>query len=359
MPNLSFKPLRNRTAAWLALLLLLPAEAWAVRVADICRVKGQEENTLHGLGLVVGLKGTGDGGEFAPTIRALGNALQRMGNPLGKAGVTELKSAKNVALVMVSATVPAGGARQGDRLDCVVTSVGAAKSLAGGYLMLTPLQGPVIGSPRVYAFGQGPVHLSDPRQPNTGSITMGCRLEEDFFNPYVKDGVVTLVLDKDQASFVVAQDVADAINQSELAFQFQGTDELLARPLDGTNIAVTVPAKYREETVDFIAQVLNQRIGAVRTEARVDINQAAGSIVISGDVEVSPAVVTHKNIVVETGDNVPTAVFVPVDPEQVATTKLKALVEALNAVQLPAEDIIEIIKGLDRTGKLHGRLMVR
>jgi flagellar P-ring protein FlgI len=69
--------------------------------------------------------------------------------------------------------------------------------------------------------------------------------------------------------------------------------------------------------------------------------------------------VTHKNIVVETGDNVPTAVFVPVDPEQVATTKLKALVEALNAVQLPAEDIIEIIKGLDRTGKLHGRLMVR
>lgn len=350
---------RRCLIACLALALLAPRPVWAVRVADICRVKGQEENTLHGLGLIVGLKGTGDGGDFAPTMRALGNALQRMGNPLSKAGAGELKSAKNVALVMVSATVPAGGARQGDRLDCVVTSVGAAKSLAGGYLMLTPLQGPVIGSPRVYAFAQGPVHLADSRQPNTGSITMGCRLEEDFFNPFVEDGVVTLVLDKNQASFVVARDVADAINDSQLAFQFQGSDEVLARPLDATNIAVTVPAKLRDDTVEFIAQVLNQQVVAVRTEARVDINQAAGSIVISGDVEVSPAVVTHKNIVVETGDNVPTAVFVPVDPEQVATTKLKALVEALNAVQLPAEDIIEIIKGLDRTGKLHGRLMVR
>lgn len=356
MPHL---PFRRLTALLLACLLLLPQSALAVRIADICRIKGQEENVLQGLGLVVGLKGTGDGGEFAPTIRALGNALQRMGNPLGRAGLTELRNAKNVALVMVTATVPAGGARQGDKLDCTITSVGAAKSLQGGQLLLTPLQGPVLSNPRVYAFAQGPVHVADVKFPNTGSITAGGRLEEDFFNPYVKDGAVTLVLDKHHAHFIVAQDVADAINESELGFQFQGGDEPLARPLDGTNVVIKIPARYRDDAVEFIAQVLNQRLNSVRTEARVDINEAAGSIVISGDVEVSPAVISHKNIVIETGNNVPYSRFVPVDPEQTATTKLKALIEALNAVKLPTEDVIEIIKGLDRSGKLHGRLMIR
>src|SRR5437868_309711 len=96
-----------------------PAQA-ATRLKDICRVKGQEANALHGLGLVVGLPGTGDGGSFLPTMRSLATAMALMGNTLGRQQGVELKDAKNVALVTVSATVPAGGARQGDQLDCVV-----------------------------------------------------------------------------------------------------------------------------------------------------------------------------------------------------------------------------------------------
>src|SRR6186713_246108 len=87
----------------------------AVRLKDICRVKGQETNSLQGLGLVVGLKGTGDGGRYMPTVRSLAAVMQYMRSP-AIGGAPELKDATNVALVMVTATVPAGGARQGDLL---------------------------------------------------------------------------------------------------------------------------------------------------------------------------------------------------------------------------------------------------
>ncbi|MHC4177435.1 MAG: flagellar basal body P-ring protein FlgI, partial [Planctomycetota bacterium] len=92
-----------------------PAEGQTL-LKSICRVKGQEENTLQGLGLVVGLNGTGDGGRSLPTIRSLAKVMNLMGEPLGASGLTELKDAKNVALVTVTATVPAAGARQGDKL---------------------------------------------------------------------------------------------------------------------------------------------------------------------------------------------------------------------------------------------------
>lgn len=101
-----------------------------LRIRDICRVKGQEENTLHGLGLVVGLKGTGDG--EVPTTRALATMMGMMGNPVSQASggalmLDELKNAKNVALVFVTATVPSEGARQGEMLDVVVNAISAQK----------------------------------------------------------------------------------------------------------------------------------------------------------------------------------------------------------------------------------------
>ena len=120
-------------------ILLLLSFAACVRPAaaetllkNICHVKGQEENTLQGLGIVVGLKGTGDGGGFSPTMRTLAKLMTVMGTPMGKAGLADLKDSKNVAMVTVTVTIPAAGARQGDKLDCAVSSVGSAKSLAGG-----------------------------------------------------------------------------------------------------------------------------------------------------------------------------------------------------------------------------------
>ena len=322
----------------------------------VCRVKGQEENTLQGLGIVVGLKGTGDGGSSLPAMRSLAQAMQFLGNPLGKAGVAELKDTKNVALVFVAATVPASGARQGDKIDCQVSSVGSAKSLAGGRLFTTLLMGPDPKSPRVYATAEGPITLDSPLHSTTGRIHGGCRLEEDFFNVFSKDGKITLVLDKNHADFQIASDVADLINRSPLNFQSAGT--ILAKAINPGNIEVQIPRQYTDSPVEFVAQILAISLPEPEVGPRVVINERAGSIVISGDAEIGAAVVTHKNIVVETGGPATAARFVTVDSSQAETPKLKALVETLNAVHVPVEDIIEVIKGLDRDGKLHAQLIV-
>lgn len=319
---------------------------------SICRVKGQEENTLQGFGIVVGLKGTGDGAGFAPTVRSLRRVMDQMN--LHSGDDAELKDAKNVALVTVTATVPAAGARQGDKIDCTISAV-AAKSLEGGRLFLTPLVGPDPSNPQVFAFAEGPISLDDPAVPTTGRIHAGCRLEEDFFNPFTKNGILTLVLDPDHADFATAQEVAEQVN-THLSFQSSGV--VLARALNQANVEVTVPAQYREDPVLFVSQVLDLPILDLEPPARVVINERAGSIVISGDVEVGPAVVSHKNVVIETGGDVPADRFVAVDSDEASRPTLKGLVEALNGVHVPTADIIDIIKGLKRNGHLHGQLII-
>ncbi len=354
------KPILRGAIVAATLLAMLPAAAPIAEartvLKNICRVKGQEENSLHGLGLVVGLKGTGDGGDFLPTIRSLATALQLMGNPIGKTGALELKDAKNVALVMITATVPAAGARQGDKLDCVVSSIGAAKSLNGGTLFSTPMQGPRVGNPRVYAFAQGQIYIEDPKAATSGKIHQGCRLEEDFYNVFSKDGKITLVLDKNHADFQVAQDTAELINSQ---LNYQNTDGMLARAINQVNIEVTIPSQYRDDPVLFVSQVLSLPTLDPQPEARVVIHEKTGSVVISGDVEIGAVVVTHKNFVIEAG--APSTYgnrFVAVDSEKASPAKLKGLIEALNAIKTPTEDVIDIIKAIERNGKLHGVLVI-
>jgi len=320
---------------------------------DICRVKGQEENTLHGIGLVVGLNGTGDG-QFLPSMNALAKIMTVTGEPLGAQGLTELKDSKNVALVAITATVPAAGARQGDKLDCVISSIGSAKDLTGGRLFHTAMMGPDKNDPTLYAFAEGPITIED-ETVTTGRIHDGCRLEVDLFNAFTLDGKVTLVLDKNHAGFGVAQYVADQINQSPDVHQ---STRPLAKAQDQSNIEVEIPLPYREDPVSFISYMLEVKLMALDTGARVVINERSGSIVISGDVEIGAVVVTHRNIVVETGNVVAGSQFVGIDPAETSAPKLKSLIEALNSVHVPNDDIIDIIKGLDRNGKLHAKLII-
>jgi flagellar P-ring protein precursor FlgI len=156
-----------------SVLLLLLVCCWSVVgmhnasarsvLRNICRVKGQEENVLRGLGLVVGLNGTGESND-PQTMRALARALEVMGNPIpqqglpGEATFDELKKIKNVTLAWVTARVPATGARIGDKLDCEVSAING-KSLAGGKLAFAALQGPNVQDRRVYATAEGQIHL--------------------------------------------------------------------------------------------------------------------------------------------------------------------------------------------------------
>ncbi len=353
-----------RTNFWLANLLATfmlvaaagrDAGATGTTLRSVCRLKGQEENTLQGLGIVVGLDGKGDGGRYQPTVRSLAKLMSVMGEQLGPTGLAELKDAKNVALVVVTATVPAAGARQGDRIDCVVASVGSAKSLAGGRLFLTPLIGPDRNDPRVYAFAEGPITVDGDTMLTTGRVFGGARLEADFFNAFTQDNKITLVLDENHAGFGTAQEVVETIN-SQLGF---GTGSApLARALNQQNIEVHIPQQYHDDPVLFVSLVLRLPLLQPETEARVVINERAGSIVIGGDVQIGPVVVSHKNIVIEAGGAPASGGFVALDPAQTSVPRLKALVEALNAMHVPNDDVIEIIKGLHRNGKLYGRLII-
>lgn len=346
-------------------ILLAAAAAWAgaplpvaqarTLLKNICRVKGQEEITLQGMGIVVGLKGTGDGGAFSPSIRSLARMMQLMGRP----AITDkdLKDVKNVALVTVTATIPAAGARQGDKLDCTVSAI-AAKSLSGGRLFSTPLMlRPDPDHPRVLAFAEGPLTLDDPTLVASGRVYSGCRVEEDFFNAFVENGRLTLVLDPNHADFEVAREVAETINSQ---FSVQNNGQPLAKAFNQGNIDVMVPPQYQDDAVLFVSQVMGMPILEPPTGARVVINERAGSIVISGDVEIGAVVVTHKSIVVETGGGgaAPSATFKSIDVGESPAPRLKALLESLNALHVPPDDVIDIIKGIDRNGKLHAQLII-
>ena len=352
----------KRLISWAAILVAATwfsaqaSGAGRLTLKSICRVKGQEENSLQGMGIVVGLKGSGDSASYLPTIRSVAQVMTIMKNTPGRNLLLELKDTKNVALVTVNVTVPAAGARQGDKLDCVVSSIGSAKSLAGGRLFLTPLIGPDPKNPRVYAFAEGGITIETPTAPTTGRIHDGCRLEEEFFNVFTKDNRLTIVLEKNHADFQVAQDVVELINTQ---LKMQTSSEMpMARALNQGNIEVLIPSQYRDDPVSFVSQVLALPIQEPRTGARVVINERSGSIIISGEVEIGSVAVTHKNIVIETGAASGARPFVAVDSVDPNSPRLKALVEALNAVHAPTEDIIEIIKGLDRNGKLHAPLIV-
>jgi flagellar P-ring protein precursor FlgI len=366
--------------------LLLGSVTFAnTKLSSICHVKGQEENTISGWGLVVGLKGTGDSAEYGPMISALGNALVKMGAVSGATlNAKALKDTKNVALVWVSCTIPAGGARQGDHLHCKISSIGSCKSLVGGTLFLTPMQGPApngnhgipgkLDSPtgaglnKVYGFATGQVHVADEKKsPTTGTVFEGCQLESEFRNQFFavnKRGeiVVTLVLDSDHASFKVAQEVADAVNSETLGTTDSriGSDQLqssVARALDQLNVEVIIPEYEQDNPVGFISRILEKAITDPSVKAgRVVVNEHTGSIVIDGEVEIGPVVVTHPNIVVSTD---PTAAghFVPITSEGVANTRLKDLVNLLNNVHVKPEDMIDILKDLKRSGKLHGTIV--
>jgi flagellar P-ring protein precursor FlgI len=335
-------------------ILTLPSATAEMRVRDICRIKGQESNTLQGLGLVVGLQGTGDG-DARPTTRVLARMMQLMGTPVAGNAQTgfdlaELKKSKNVALVFVTATIPASGAQQGDQVHCTISAI-SAKSLSGGYLMPTPLLGPRPGDERVYAMAQGQVDLEDQSKPTVGKIHDGCRLEETFMNQFAKTGKVMLVVDHNHASFQTAQDISELINNQP---DFRSY-EAIATPLNAGAIEVTIPQKYEDYPVLFVSQIMGLRIFNPQSESRVVINERAGTVIIDANVTIGAVAVSHKNITIEAG----TPPFVPVDPgADPQAPKLKSLVDALNSLRVPNSDVIEIIKGLDRNGVLYGKLIV-
>ena len=254
-----------------------PATAQFLRLRDICRIKGQEPNTLHGMGLVVGLDGTGDGDK--PAARALSQMMKLMGNPISidpqrQPLLAELEDSKNVALVFVSATVPPQGARQGELLN-VVVNARSAKSLEGAHLMITPLLGPGPGDMRVFGYAQGPLSKDKNGPATAGHVHNGCRLGLNLANTFVKDGMITLVIDKHHASFQTAYEIEHLLNDPNQSGFGLGRDEgdgeeaeaPPAKAIDQVNIQVRILKEYKDDHVAFASDVLDLQIVPPRHDA--------------------------------------------------------------------------------------------
>lgn len=347
----------------LALLLLTAAPVSAVKVADITRMSGQRSNVLTGMGLVVGLKGTGDGGKFAPAIRPLATMLRKFNNNVN---VEELTNAQNVAVVMLQATVPASGAVNGDELDVYVMTMGGAKSLAGGRLYVTPLLGPTgmmapNGLP--YALAAGPITIENPAIPTVGVVKRGAIMEWDMPAHTIDNGQFTLVLEPSAANWTTASTIAKIINDAE---NTQG--ETLAFVRSETIIDVIIPPGERERPDSFISRVQRLPVPMLPTEARVVINEKTGTMIVTGDVEISPVVISHRGLTIQTVTPAPVPTprtpvvsnreAIALDTTGQGGAKLRDLVAALDQLKVPAEDRITIVKELHKSGKLHAKLIV-
>lgn len=347
-------------SSWTFILcLVLATPALGVpKIADITRISGQRSNVLTGMGLVYGLRGTGDGGDFVAAINPLREMLAKFSNPVT---VEELSDVQNVAVVGMTATVPSNGVRDGDRLDVYLTSFGAASSLKGGRLFLTPMTGPLAGS-GIFALAEGPLIIEDPSTPTVAVVKGGAVMEADLPAKYIENGQFTLVLEDPAASWTTASTIAKIINDAETS-----TGETLAVAIDPKNVIVTIPPIELQRPDSFISRVQRLPLPLLPTEARVQINERTGTMIITGDVEISPVVISHKGLTITTVNPPPIPTprapminsydMVPLDTTNQGGAKLQDLVNALEQLKVPAEDRITIVKELYKTGKLHAKLI--
>jgi len=354
-----------RTLATLVIVALVACPASAVKVADITRISGQRTNVLTGMGLVYGLNGSGDGGDFLPAIKPLVAMLSKFDNATA---VKELGNAKNVALVSITATIPADGVRSGEAVDCYVTSIGAAASLKGGRLFVVPMLGPTAQLDQEtnlpFAMASGAVDLEDASTPTVGVIKGGCVMELDWLNKNVdKSGRFMLIVEGPSASWTTASTIAKIINESE-----GEKGETLAVAVDAKSVIVTIPVFDRARPDGFISRIQRMDLPVLSTEARVQVNARKGSIVMTGDVEISPVVISIKGLTISTVTPPPVGTSahpilgeknaVAMDTTGTGGAKLNDLLAVFDQLKVPAEDRISILEELHKTGKLHAKLVM-
>ena len=262
-----------------------------VFVRDITSIEGVRNNMLVGYGLVVGLNRTGDSQQTYFTVQTLANAMQRMGVLISPGTV----QVKNVAAVFITASLPPF-ARPGATLDVTVSSAGDAKSLEGGVLLMSALHGP---DGQVYAEAQGPLTVggfsvgngANTKQENTptvGVIPNGALVERDTAVDLHDFKVVSLLLRN--PDFTTARQIADAINAD--------FHKSVATALDSTRVDVSVPEAGESSVPILISRVQNLAL-LVHTPARIVVNERTGTIVLGGDVKLTPVSVIHGNLSIQ------------------------------------------------------------
>jgi flagellar P-ring protein precursor FlgI len=353
------------------------AAAQGLRIKDLGKIAGWRENALVGYGLVTGLAGTGDSARNRSTRQSIANMLSRFDVVVG---VDDVQS-RNVAAVMVTASL-SPFARAGDPLDVSVTSIGDARSLVGGTLILAPLKGP---DGRVYALAQGAVSVGgykydmngnvvQKNHPTVGAIPNGATIEVGVPNDVVSEArTVTFVLA--EPDYTTATRVAGAINA------MAGTS--IAQARDASGIEIRIPEQRRDRVTDFLTAVENVTVEPDR-RAKVVINERTGTVVSGGDVRISKVAISQGDLKVsiqtdntvsqpllvrQVGPGVRTATVSNsrVNVDELAETGFVAannntvadLVQALTRIKTNTRDIISILRAVKAAGALHAELVVQ
>lgn len=357
----------------LTLGIFFQSQAWGARLKDIASLKGVRKNQLIGYGLVVGLNGTGDGTGTQFTVQSLVNMMER----LGIHATADQVKVNNVAAVMVTADLPPF-ARVGSKLDVLVSSVGDAKSLQGGTLLLTSLRG---ADNQVYALAQGPLLVGgfassgaagggvQKNHPTVARIPEGATIEREI--PFDFGKLQDLVISLRHPDFTTAVRVSRSINDF--------LDEKAAFPKDAGTIKVSVPSAYRGNLVGLMAS-LEQLQVSPDIRARIILDERTGTVVMGENVRISSVAIAHGNLSVQIKESQNVSQPTPLsqggqtvvtkDSEVKVTeerkklilmpkgTNLGELVRALNAIGATPRDLIAIFQAIKAAGALQAELEI-
>ncbi len=359
---------------WLLLILLLSVSSIlkAERIKDLASIAGVRNNQLVGYGLVVGLPKSGDKTEF--TGQTLTNMLTRLGINLPP-GVDP--KAKNIAAVAINANLPAF-AKPGQTIDVTVSSIGDAKSLRGGTLLLSPLRG---ADGKVYAMAQGNLVVGGlsasgadgssitVNNPTVGRIPNGATVERSVPTPF--KNARSLIFNLHNADFTTASRMVRVINEKMGA----GT----AAAIDATSIRVSAPLEASQRVM-FASMIENLMVLPDDAPARVIVNSRSGTVVISSKVRVQPAAVSHGSLTVTISENPQVSQPNPLGQGQTTVVpqsdvkveedganhmfvfnpgvSLDDIVQAVNAVGAAPSDLVAILEALKAAGALRAELIV-
>ncbi|PLV60341.1 flagellar basal body P-ring protein FlgI [Thermotoga sp. KOL6] len=329
--------MRKITSLLLIILVLGSIFSVTTRIKDIAFFRGARDNQLFGIGLVVGLNGTGDSGNVSSPL------LLEMMKKFGVQVPEEDLKSKNTALVMVLADIPPF-AKEGMRIDCVVASIADAKSLEGGYLIQTPLYG---ADGKVYAVAQGSVSLGgedvklsanlQKRYKVVGYLPGGAIVERDIPSDMLEGDTVTILLK--QPDITTAARVEKAINEK---FEMD-----LAKAVDPSAIKLTIPSAFQNDLITFLSLVESIEV-QFDLPARIVVNERTGTVLFGGDVKIADFVISYGNFTISVSSG-------KIGDKDATVANL---VNALKAAGATPQDIIAILQVLYESGYITGELII-
>lgn len=353
-------------------LLVFSSNALAVRIKDVTHIEGIRDNQIIGYGLVVGLKGSGDGSSTEFTVRSLAAFLRRNGVTIA---ADQIK-VKNAAAVIVTADLPPF-ARPGQRIDITVSSIGDSDSLQGGTLLMTPLKGP---DGQVYAVAQGSLSVggfsagssgssATKNHPTAGGVPGGALIEKA--PPTKLDGRPQITLILDNPDFTTAQRIAEVINQDILGAS--------ARAADSGSVTIQVPASSQTNIATFMAEIERLPIHPDQ-RARVIIDERTGTVVMGEEVRISTLALAHGNLSIQISQSNSVSqpapfskgTSMPVKNSKIDVKEednklnvvnegvsLGEVVQSLNAIGVTPRDLISILQSIKAAGALQAELVIR